>query len=277
VAGEWHWVAGPAAGDLRVGVTTSRRDLTTSTVIVCDRRALLVDPGWEPDELAWIAGDLAAAGIEVTAGFATHAHHDHLLWHPALGDAPRWAAPAAAALAAADRATLITSLGLDWPDELADLVGRVAGVPAAAGGIVPWPGSEVRMITHDAHSAGHTALWIGAAQVLLAGDMLSDVELPLLETSTPAAYLAGLAALLRYVERARVVVPGHGRPAVGGPAARARWDADRQYLDALLAGRDPQDQRQHNPGMPAAHRDNLARVAASAPAAGTADPAADLS
>jgi hypothetical protein len=43
---------------------------------------------------------------------------------------------------------------------------------------------------------------------------------------------------------------------------RQRWLADRAYLDALLAGRDPDDPRLADPGMRAAHADNVARVAA---------------
>jgi len=258
MAGGWTWVV--STGDVRVGVTTSRRELTTSTVVVAGGAALLVDPSWDPDELCWIAADLAAAGIEVTAGFATHAHHDHVLWHPDLGDARRWAGPETVRLAARHRARLVANLGEEWPADLAELVGRLTPVD---GDRLPWAGADAALITHDAHAAGHTAVWIGTVGVLLAGDMLSDVELPLLETSSAADYLAGLAALRPSVERAAVLVPGHGHPAVGGPAVRARWHADRRYVQSLLDRREVVDPRVGNPGMPAAHRANLARAALS--------------
>lgn len=119
----WQWVVDDC--DVRIGVTTSRRDRTTSTLVVADGHALLVDPSWDPDELAGLAADVAAAGIEVALGFATHAHHDHLLWHPALGSAPRLASPAVARQCATDRDAIVAGLGPDWPAELADLVGRV--------------------------------------------------------------------------------------------------------------------------------------------------------
>jgi hypothetical protein len=32
----------------------------------------------------------------VVAGFSTHPHWDHLLWHPRLGDVPRYATPGGA-------------------------------------------------------------------------------------------------------------------------------------------------------------------------------------
>jgi glyoxylase-like metal-dependent hydrolase (beta-lactamase superfamily II) len=125
VAGRWQWIVDD--DDLKVGVTTSRRDSTTSTIVVADDAALLVDPAWDPDELDWIATDLAAAGITVAAGFATHAHHDHVLWHPGFGDGPRLASAQVAHDAAEHRALLVAALGPDWPAELGDLVGRLVG------------------------------------------------------------------------------------------------------------------------------------------------------
>ncbi len=255
MAGSWQWLVDD---EVRIGVTTSRRERTTSTVVISGGAALLVDPGWDPDELAWIADDLAAAGIAVTAGFATHAHHDHLLWHPGFGAAPRWASGATTHLAGADLSALIEALGPGWPVELAPLVGQVTGV---SGSRVPWDGPTVDLITHDAHAKGHTALWIPAAATLVAGDMLSDVELPLLEESTPEDYADGLASLRPFVEQARVVIPGHGRPAVSNAAARARRTADKRYLASLVGGTEPADPRQLLPGMREAHAHNRSRVA----------------
>ena len=69
----------------------------------------------------------------------------------------------------------------------------------------------------------------GSTRVLIAGDMLSDVELPLLEETGPAEYAAGLDALRPYAAAAAVVVPGHGHPGTGAEPAR-RWRADHDYL-----------------------------------------------
>ncbi|WP_395729132.1 MBL fold metallo-hydrolase [Nakamurella sp.] len=250
----WQWVVdGPA---VRVGVTTSRRDRTTSTVVLADRRALIVDPAWDPDELAGIAADLARAAVTVAAGFATHAHHDHVLWHQGLGPGPRFASPRVAQICARDRDEIVRRLGPDWPAGLGRVVGRVQ----PAQDRLCWDGPETRLITHDAHSPGHTAVWLPSPGVLVAGDMLSDIEIPLLEESTVAQYAAGLESLWPYVDRAAVLIPGHGRVAIGGDAARGRWHADRAYLDALLAGRDPDDPRLADPALRSAHADNVARI-----------------
>lgn len=251
----WQWVVDGSA--VRVGVTTSRRELTTSTVVIAAARALLIDPAWDPDELAAIAADLTRAGVKVAAGFATHAHHDHLLWHPGLGPGPRFASPTVTQVCARDRDAIVRRLGPDWPAGL----GRLAGRVRPARDRLAWPGPEARLITHDAHAPGHTAVWLPTSGVLVAGDMLSDVELPLLEESTAAHYAVGLDRLRPAVDRAEVLIPGHGHVAVGSDAVRRRWIADRAYLDALLTGRDPEDPRLADPGMRAAHADNLERAA----------------
>ncbi len=204
-----------------VHVATSELDLTTSTVLVHGRDALLVDPSWTPGELGGLADWLDARGLRVVGGFATHAHHDHVLWHPRFGDGPRWASPTTTERAADHRAELVAALG-DWPAELEPLVGRLT--PADA---IPWP-DPVELVVHDAHTPGHTALWLPGPRVLLAGDMLSDVEPPLPEETGPAEYLAGLAVLRPYVERAVLVVPGHGHP---GTDALTRWRRDRAAVN----------------------------------------------
>jgi glyoxylase-like metal-dependent hydrolase (beta-lactamase superfamily II) len=175
-----------------------------------------------------------------------------------LPKVPRWASEAAGRQARVNRTELLTALGPAWSGQLAAEVGAVTGV---TGPHLPWAATEIEMITHNAHAPGHTALWVSAARVLVAGDMLSDVELPLLEESSLADYLQGLDALWPLVSAAAVVIPGHGRPATNRQGV-ARWTADRRYLDALAAGADPVDPRRNLPGMEQAHRANVERGAA---------------
>ncbi|WP_111767907.1 MBL fold metallo-hydrolase [Nakamurella deserti] len=199
-----------------VHVATSVLDMTTSTVLVHGDEALLVDPSWTPDELAGLADWLDHRGLTVVGGFATHAHHDHVLWHPRFGHAPRWASAVTARRAAESRQHLVSALG-DWPADLTPLVGRLT---AAEG--LPWP-EPVEPVVHDAHTPGHTALWLPGPRVLIAGDMLSDVEPPLPEETGPSEYVEGLETLRPYAERAALVIPGHGHP---GTDVVARWRRD---------------------------------------------------
>lgn len=236
-----------------VMVSTSRLMQTNSTLLIGGGEVLLVDPAWMPDELEELAVFVKAEGLRVISGFATHAHHDHLLWYPEFGDVPRWASAATATTAARERSTLQRELD-GFPSELIELMGTVAALPDGATGL-PWGSMprdlECELITHDAHAPGHTALWLPQTRVLIAGDMLSDVELPLpFDPDDVASYLEGLDRLAAVAARAEVVIPGHGSV---GTDPLARLDADRRYLGEVLRRGRSDDPRQANPGMREAH------------------------
>ena len=127
-----------------------------------------------------------------------------------------------------------------------DLFGLITGLPAGTAQI-PWDGPQVRIIEHPAHAPGHAALLIEERGVLVAGDMLSDLFIPMLDdwtsTNDPIEeYLAGLRVLEGVADDVDVVIPGHG--SVGGAGqARARIEQDRAYVHALRDGGDPDDPR----------------------------------
>ena len=241
-----------------VHVMTSRRYATTSTAVVSGSEALVVDPCWDADELAGVAGFLSAAGVSCSAGLATHLHYDHVLWHLELGNAPRWSSSWASAQWAEDRARLVAPLIGDIPDDLVEMAGRVQGLPETG---LPWRGRDVVLHEHDAHARGHLAIEIADSDVLIAGDMLSDIELPYPDADEPdlTSYLVGLDRLADVVRRCRVLVPGHGSPTY---APIERLDADRRYLDAVLAGRAVDDPRLSDPGNQEIHARTLQQARA---------------
>jgi glyoxylase-like metal-dependent hydrolase (beta-lactamase superfamily II) len=235
-----------------VVVMTSSKYDTTTTIIRRGHSAMLVDPAWTTAELDSIVDWLGANDCSVTAGFATHAHHDHMLWHPSFGHAPRWASQTSVAMAREwhDELTgMLDAYPPEWPNPL-------DGIQALAGLTIPSPfGSEgdedIELVVHDGHAPGHTAVLLAERGVLLAGDMLSDIELPLpFSPDDLPAYLNALDLLAPVVRRATVLVPGHGHPTEN---PLARLDADRHYLAAVIAGRDPDDRRRGLKGMAEAH------------------------
>lgn len=228
-------------------VATSAKYTTTTTVIGRpDRTCLVVDPAWTPPELDALVADLADLDLVVAAGFATHAHQDHVLWHPGLGTGPRWASPSTVDLAVTWRAELTAALGDDLTPELDALFGVLT--PLSTDRV---PGFEVRVVTHDGHAPGHSALFLEPSRLMVAGDMLSDIELPLpFDPDDLSAYLIALDLLAPLVADADLLVPGHGHPT---SEPMARLDADRRYLDAVLRGHDADDGRRANPGMAEAH------------------------
>jgi hydroxyacylglutathione hydrolase len=221
-------------------VATSSFELATSTVVVdSDGGCLLVDPGVTVAELARLAADLRDLGLRPVAGWSTHPHWDHVLWSRELGGVPRYATPAAAAFALAERAGLARETQRSAPGHDFSLLGRLTPLPGMdTAAVIPWDGPEARLIVHDGHAPGHGAVFLPGPGVLVAGDMCSDVEIPLLDLAAPdplTDYRTGLERLAT-VSGVRRVVPGHGH--VGNADEfRRRLAADAAYLDALARGR----------------------------------------
>ena len=73
------------------GVLIHESEFCQSNAVVVQGRTgvLLIDPGVHGYEMA-LADDLRELGQPVVAGFSTHPHWDHLLWHARLGAAPRY-------------------------------------------------------------------------------------------------------------------------------------------------------------------------------------------
>jgi glyoxylase-like metal-dependent hydrolase (beta-lactamase superfamily II) len=212
---------------------------TNSIVVRADDGLILVDPGIHGSEMEELAGDVERLGIPVVAGFSTHPHFDHLLWHPRFGDVPRYATPATAQLAGEARERAQEMAAESAQDVPLELVALVTPLPADGG---PLPGE---LIEHHAHAAGHAAILLADRRVLLAGDMLSDVLIPLFDfrqTDQIGAYEEALDLLEEATGQVDVVVPGHGAVAKGPEIAR-RIAADRAYIDALRRGEEPDDPR----------------------------------
>jgi hydroxyacylglutathione hydrolase len=218
-------------------VATSELFMTTTTVAVAgDGGCLVIDPAVTVAELAGLAAELSAAGLRPQAGFATHPHWDHVLWCRDLGDVPRYAAGRAVPVAEQGRDAMILEAAASAPGHDLELFGHLVPLPGAAESI-PWPGPAAQVITHDGHAPGHSAVFFPDSGVLVAGDMCSDVEIPLLDLAAAdpvGDYRTGLGRLAA-VPGVRWLVPGHGRitDAVG---LRGRLDADAGYLDQLELG-----------------------------------------
>ena len=101
------------------------------------------------------------------AGFSTHPHWDHLLWHTRLDASPRYGTARCAATVRdrlADPGAKARIAAELIPPDIAeqvplDLLGLITGLPAEMAQI-PWDGPHVRIIEHQAHAPGHAALLI---------------------------------------------------------------------------------------------------------------------
>ena len=235
------------------GVLIHESEFCQSNAVVVHGRAgvLLIDPGILGQEMAALANDLRELGQPVVAGFSTHPHWDHLLWHAQLGAAPRYGTARCAATArdrlsdAGAKARVAELIPPDIFEQVPlDLLGLITGLPAETTQI-PWDGPQVRIVEHQAHAPGHAALLIGERGVLVAGDMLSDVLIPMLDLNAADPiedYLTALRLLEGVAGDVDVVIPGHG--SIGGAdQVPARIDQDRAYVHTLRDIHVPSDPR----------------------------------
>jgi glyoxylase-like metal-dependent hydrolase (beta-lactamase superfamily II) len=244
----------PVLRQVAEGVLIHQSEFCQSNAVVVHGRVgvLLIDAGIYGSEMACLANDLSDAGQTVVAGFSTHDHWDHVLWHARFGSVARYGT---ARCAAAIRDQLS---GPHWKDSIAGwippdiaeqmswgLFGLITGLPAGMAQ-VPWDGPYIRIIEHQGHAAGHAALLIEERGVLVAGDMLSDVLIPMLgldDTADPVEdYLAALRLLEGVAGDVDVLVPGHGSTG-GADQVHARIDQDRAYVRALRDAQVPSDPR----------------------------------
>jgi glyoxylase-like metal-dependent hydrolase (beta-lactamase superfamily II) len=192
-------------------------------------------------DLAALADSLGDLGLRPAVGWSTHPHWDHVLWSRELGDAPRYAAPAAVIIAETERDRIIDGVEKSAPGHDRSLIGRLRALDAP---VISWDGPTAQVIVHDGHAPGHGAVFLPDSGVLIAGDMCSDIEIPLLDTVAPdplGDYRSGMERLAA-VPGVRQVVPGHGH--IGDAAElRRRLALDAAYLDAVASGKPAGDPR----------------------------------
>ena len=248
-----------------VVVVTSRLWQTTAVAVRSGEEAFLVDSPYFPDELELLPELLRQAGFEPVGLLATHADFDHLLGRLAFPELALGVAESTADRLRAEPGATQRELRAQ---DAALYASRPSPLSLGAFQELPAPGrldlgeEEVELHPAEGHTADGMALIARGAGVLIVGDYLSGVEIPVISPGGSIdAYRATLARLAPLAEAAEVVVPGHGRPLDRDGALRV-LDEDVDYLDAL-------DRGEERPTMPAGrassrqreiHRENLAVV-----------------
>jgi glyoxylase-like metal-dependent hydrolase (beta-lactamase superfamily II) len=217
-------------------VVVSRAYATSATLVRGGGEAFLIDSPVFPDELEVLGAVAAQAEFPVVGLLATHADWDHLLGGYAFPEAPLGAAESTAARLISEPGAAQRELR-EFDEELYVKRPRPLSLPGAQQ--LPVPGKvdvgerELELHPTGGHTVDGMALWAPWAGVLVAGDYLSPVEIPMLsETGSVSQYLTTLNVLEPLVEQAAHVVPGHGGP-IDGEQALAILREDRAYLETL--------------------------------------------
>jgi glyoxylase-like metal-dependent hydrolase (beta-lactamase superfamily II) len=243
------------------------RAYATSAVLVRGgaSEAFLIDSPVFPDELEALGALAAQAQFPVVGLLTTHGDWDHLLGSYAFPDAPLGAAESTAARMISAPGEAQRELR-EFDEEMYVVRPRPLSLPGAQQ--LPVPGKvdvgdrELELHPTGGHTVDGMALWAPWAGVLVAGDYLSPVEIPMLsESGSVSQYLSTLRVLEPLVTEAEHVVPGHGGP-IQGERALAILREDRAYLEALEAqGADaPLPLARRTGSQRAVHAKNVERV-----------------
>ncbi len=224
---------------------------TSCTVVHRGEETFVVDSPPLPEELEALGGVLEHVGWSCSGLLATHADWDHLLGRLAF---PRLALgcceTSAARLTAEPGAAARELRAFDeqnYVERPAPLsLGQIQALPVP--GVLEIGDQELELYPADGHTADGMAIFVPWAEVLICGDYLSPVEIPMIsEGGSRSAYRATLERLRELVERSEHVVPGHGA-VLDRTRALAILAEDLNYLETLelpLARRDSEQQKIH--------------------------------
>ena len=217
-------------------VATSRVFQTACTIVRDGEECFVIDSPVLPDELDVLPALLEQAEFPFSGLLATHGDWDHLLGRLAFPDAALGVAETTAARLTAEPGDAARKLRA-FDDEL--YLERERPLSLGQVQALPVPGKlDVGAQTIELHpTEGHVpdgmALWLEWAGVLVVGDFLSPVEIPMLsEGGSRSAYLATLERLRPLVEQADHVVAGHGG-AIDARRALSILAEDVAYLEGL--------------------------------------------
>jgi glyoxylase-like metal-dependent hydrolase (beta-lactamase superfamily II) len=210
---------------------------TTCTAVRAGEEGFVIDSPVYPVELQALPGVLEQAGFAVSGLLATHGDWDHLLGRLAFPAASLGCGDSTAQRLAQEPGAAQRKLR-DFDAE--HYVPRSA--PLALGNVqaLPLPGKlelgsahELEIFPADGHTVDGAAFWLPWLRVLVCGDYLSPVEIPMLNPGGSVnAYQATLERLRPLVEQADWVIPGHGTPQ-SGEAALALLSEDAAYMGKL--------------------------------------------
>jgi glyoxylase-like metal-dependent hydrolase (beta-lactamase superfamily II) len=248
-----------------VVVATSRAYQTTCTLVRNGGEAFCIDSPVFPDELEAVPALAEQAGFAVVGLLVTHADWDHVLGRYCFPEAPLGCAETTAARLISEPGNAQRKMR-EFDEEFYVERPRPLSLPSAQR--LPVPGKlevgdrELELHATEGHTEDGMAIWVPWARVLVCGDYLSPVEIPMLsETGSRDAYLATLEGLRPYVERAAFVVPGHGTP-VEGARALAILREDVAYLEALPGPDAKLPLARRSGAQRAIHAENLDRLGA---------------
>ena len=217
---------------------------TTCTAVRSGDEGFVIDSPIYPEELRALPELLQHAGFPTSGLLATHGDWDHLLGRLAFPGASLGCAESTAARLEAELGEVRRKLReFDAEHYVEDrgllALGSLQALPVPGRvEIGPQPPAasvrrELELYAAEGHTADGAAYWLPWARVLVCGDYLSPVEIPMLSAGgSLSAYRATLHRLQPLVAQADWVIPGHGAPQ-SAERAEGILTQDERYLTQL--------------------------------------------
>ncbi len=254
------------AVDPDVVVVVSAMWQTTCTAIRSGEEGFVIDSPVLPDELDALHSLMEQAGFPASGLLVTHGDWDHLLGRLAFPEATLGAGESTARRLAAEPGVAQRALRafdeehyIEGPRPLG--LSGVQALPVPGKLAIGADGTELELHPAGGHSEDGTIFWLPWLSVLICGDYLSPVEIPMIgERGSLGAYADTLKRLSGLVERATTVIPGHGSP-LDGERARRILEEDVNYVHAIIERGDaPLPEGRRTPRQREIHAANLATL-----------------
>ncbi len=229
-------------------VATSAVWQTTCTIVRSGEEGFVIDSPVLPEELEVLPSLLQQAQFPFSGLIATHGDWDHLLGRLVFPDAALGVCETTAARltgAPGEAARRLREFDAEFyvPGRKPLQLGQYEAMPVP--GKLEIGEHEIELHVAEGHTIDGMALFLDWAGVLVAGDYLSPVEIPMVVDR--GAYVATLERLVEVVERAEWVVPGHGE-VLDSQRALAILREDLRYLEDWtlpIARRDAEQKKIH--------------------------------
>ncbi len=248
-------------------VFVSRVWQTTCTAVRAGGEGFLIDSPVYPDELEALPAVLDQAGFPISGLLSTHADWDHLLGRLAFPDAALGCGETTAARFTAAPGAAQRELRAFDEEHYVEgrrplSLGAYQSLPVPGRLALGAGGSELELHPAEGHTADGVAFVLAWVGVLVVGDYLSPVEIPMISAGGSLdAYAATLERLRPLVAGASTVVPGHGRP-LERDRALELLDEDVGYLVTLRREGEaaPLPGGRRTPRQRQIHTENVSRI-----------------
>ncbi|MBN2007214.1 MAG: MBL fold metallo-hydrolase [Anaerolineae bacterium] len=213
---------------------------TNHGVFIAGDRACLIDPGLTRETLATITAFVAEREATPHALVITHGHWDHILGPEVFANPET--NPSLHIVAHARYLETLKNHGENLQQQITNWETE-SDIHREHPFVLPRPtltftdmlhmrlgDQDLQMLFAPGHAPDQLVVYHAATGMLWAGDMLSDVEIPMASGGL-VAYEDSLARLAEL--DVQVLIPGHGAPTADLAEIRTRFAQDRAYLAEL--------------------------------------------